>query len=79
MRTQVSKWGNSLAVRLPHAVVKEMKLEEGTVLEVKSAKAGVVLSKTQRRYVLTDLLKQVTAENRHGEDDWGQAVGREVW
>lgn len=79
MKTQVSRWGNSLAVRLPAAVVQEMKLQEGTVLELQSGKAGMLLRKTQPRYVLNDLLKQVTAENRHGEDEWGQPAGHEVW
>jgi antitoxin MazE len=31
---QVSKWGNSLAIRLPAAVVKALKLKEGDEVEV---------------------------------------------
>jgi antitoxin MazE len=31
---QVSKWGNSLAVRLPRAVVEALKLKEGDEIEV---------------------------------------------
>jgi len=31
---QVSKWGNSLAVRLPAAVVKALKLKEGDEIEI---------------------------------------------
>ena len=31
---QVSKWGNSLAIRLPAAVVETLKLEEGDDIEV---------------------------------------------
>ena len=34
---QVSKWGNSLAVRLPAAVVKALALEEGDDIEVQVA------------------------------------------
>jgi antitoxin MazE len=34
---QVSKWGNSLAVRLPAAVVDELKLKEGDQIEIKVA------------------------------------------
>jgi len=32
---QVSKWGNSLAVRLPSAVVEALKLEEGDQIEIR--------------------------------------------
>lgn len=31
---QVAKWGNSLAVRLPKAVVKALKLKEGDDIEI---------------------------------------------
>ena len=31
---QVAKWGNSLAVRLPQAVVEALKLEEGDDIEI---------------------------------------------
>jgi antitoxin MazE len=31
---QVSKWGNSLAVRLPQAVVEALKLKEGDEIEI---------------------------------------------
>ncbi|MGH7017410.1 MAG: AbrB/MazE/SpoVT family DNA-binding domain-containing protein [Caulobacteraceae bacterium] len=31
---QVAKWGNSLAVRLPAAVVKALDLEEGDEIEI---------------------------------------------
>jgi len=31
---QVSKWGNSLAVRLPRAVVDALKLKEGDEIEI---------------------------------------------
>jgi antitoxin MazE len=34
---QVSKWGNSLAVRLPAAVVEALELKEGDQIEVKIA------------------------------------------
>ena len=34
---QVSKWGNSLAIRLPAAVVEALDLKEGDVIEVRIA------------------------------------------
>ena len=36
---QVSKWGNSLAIRLPAAVVEVLGLKEGDQLEVEVANA----------------------------------------
>lgn len=34
VRLQVAKWGNSLAVRLPAAVVEALKLKEGDNIEI---------------------------------------------
>ena len=34
---QVAKWGNSLAVRLPTAVVEALKLKEGDQIEIRIA------------------------------------------
>ena len=34
---QVSKWGNSLAVRLPAAVVEALRLKEGDDIEIRIA------------------------------------------
>ena len=36
---QVSKWGNSLAIRLPAAVVEALELKEGDRIEVRVAGA----------------------------------------
>jgi len=36
---QISKWGNSLAVRLPAAVVEALKLKEGDNIEIEVAGA----------------------------------------
>jgi antitoxin MazE len=36
---QVAKWGNSLAVRLPAAVVEALKLKEGDEIEIHMADA----------------------------------------
>lgn len=29
--------------------------------------------------ILTEMIEQITPENRHPETDWGPPVGREVW
>jgi antitoxin MazE len=36
---QVAKWGNSLAVRLPAALTKALKLKEGDEIEIHAADA----------------------------------------
>jgi len=52
---QVSKWGNSLAVRLPKALVDALGLREGDKLNVVAARNGTIEVETredQRRRAL---------------------------
>jgi antitoxin MazE len=44
---QVSKWGNSLAVRLPKALVEELGLKEGDELDVVAARKGTIEVETK--------------------------------
>jgi antitoxin MazE len=55
---RVSKWGDSLAVRLPQALVDELGLKEGDELNVVAAKVGVIEvegKEAQRRRALDQL------------------------
>jgi antitoxin MazE len=44
---QVSKWGNSLAVRLPKALVDELGLKEGDELNLVAARNGTLEVETK--------------------------------
>ena len=54
---QVAKWGNSLAVRLPTAVVQALELKEGEEIElhVVSSRSLEVARKTSPQELLTRL------------------------
>ena len=48
---QVSRWGNSLAVRLPKAVVEELRLEPGDRLAIASVDAGRMVIATDQQLI----------------------------
>jgi antitoxin MazE len=56
---QVSKWGNSLAIRLPASVVEVLKLREGDDIEIFAAdeRALAVFRKPGREEFLAHLRK----------------------
>ena len=56
---QVSKWGNSLAVRLPAAVVEALALKEGDDIEINIA--GAREFAISRKPGRKDLLKRLRA------------------
>jgi len=76
--TQVAKWGNSLAVRIPRAIVREARLSEGDRLSLDlSGDGSIVLRSRRRKYSLDELVAGITPANRHGETDWGPPQGKE--
>lgn len=79
METQVAKWGNSLALRVPAAFAREVQIEEGTPVELTIEDGRLVVTPRSPAYSLDELLADVTEQNRHDETDWGPAVGAEGW
>lgn len=77
MQTQISKWGNSLAVRIPKAHIEELGLEDGMTVELDAANGAITITKP--KYDLDAMLNAITPENLHGETDWGAPQGREEW
>ncbi len=78
--THVAKWGNSLAVRIPQAIVTEARLAEGDRLSFDLAGDGsIVLRSRHRKYSLDQLVAGIKPGNRHRETDWGAPKGKEVW
>lgn len=94
MKVQVAKWGNSTAVRLPKAVVKQLGLSQGMTLDV-SVDGGVVrlapeAAQTVRElnrmpepvtlgWMIAEVERLGGLQNAPRDDwDWGPDVGSEV-
>jgi antitoxin MazE len=78
MRAKVQRWGNSLAVRIPRPVAKEVGLSPDSEIEMSIRDGSLVLVPTRRQYSLEELVKGITPANRHEEIDFGPPVGREL-
>jgi antitoxin MazE len=79
MDTQIQKWGNSLALRIPKALAAQGNLEQGTPVKVTVENGAVVIRPQRKRKNLQELLAKVTPENIHPEMDFGPPVGKEIW
>lgn len=77
--TQVSKWGNSLGLRLPKSVAREAQIGEGDTVDVSVDNGTIVVRPSRRRYSLDELVSRISARNRHDESEWGTPLGHEVW
>jgi antitoxin MazE len=78
--TQLSKWGHSLAVRIPRSVVKDAGLVEGDRLSLEVSPDGKIVMRAARpKYELEQLVSGIRPGNRHAATDWGPPAGKESW
>ncbi len=80
MVATVARWGNSLAIRLPQHLVKEIQLTEGVEVDLVVVDGNLVIKpRIRKRYSLEDLVSAITPENLHTEVESGIAMGNEAW
>lgn len=64
---QVAKWGNSLAVRLPVDLVRELGLEEGDEIELHADGSGFAVKRHRRPEEVLESLRQFRGRLPAGE------------
>ena len=79
MKATIQKWGNSLAIRIPKNITNDIKVEEGSTINITVESGRIILSPARKEYSLTDLLKNITDENIHSEVTTGDHTGGEIW
>ncbi len=80
MRSQVQKWGNSLALRIPKAVASHLGLSSGSELELSIEGDRLVVKPVSSwRERLKTMMEQVEDDQLHPEIDFGGPVGNEFW
>lgn len=78
MKTTIRKWGNSLGIRIPKVVAKDLMLENGSEVELIGESDRIIIQ-PQKRPRLSDLLQKINDNNVHGEVEIEGPYGKEVW
>ena len=80
MKVHTGKIGDDLTLAIPKSFASELGLEPNSSVDVSlDGYAITVRPSEDRRARLADLMAKVTEQNRHGEIDTGDPVGREIW
>ena len=80
MKTHVNKWGNSLGIRIPHAVVQQLSLENGLLVDLQVQDKTTLILKFTKKYDLHAMIEQITEDNLHPlEWDPDHQKGEEAW
>ena len=80
MRATISRWGNSLALRLPKAALDAAGLREGDSVTISDEDGALRIARSDRLDVHA-LIASITPESLHRDEKWIDAPGidREVW
>lgn len=78
MEAVIKKWGNSPALRLPTAVLKEAGYQLEQRVEVTVSRGKIMIQPSDNvEYDLNALLAGISADNSHGEVSFGKPQGKE--
>jgi antitoxin MazE len=77
MEAVIKKWGNSLGIRIPNLIVRELSLEDGSFVDIKDKGNEIIIKPKKNK--LTEMLNLVNEKNIHGEIETSGPVGKEVW
>nr|NNM90298.1 AbrB/MazE/SpoVT family DNA-binding domain-containing protein [Bacilli bacterium] len=85
MQTKARKWGNSVGIRIPNAFAEGTNIHDGTPVEIifSPENKEIIIRRLNRpkKYSLKELLATMPQhqEELHGETDWGEPAGDEIW
>ena len=77
MQTAITKWGNSLAIRLPKTFTEQIGINEKNKIEIIIEKDKIILQKPRQN--LKTLLSKINKDNIHKEINTGKITGKEIW
>ena len=77
--THLAKWGSSLAIRIPKAILEAAELKVGDELEIELQGRTILIQAAANKPTLQELLDGITPENSHPATNWGAPVGKEAW
>ncbi len=86
MQLIIKKWGNSLATRIPKAIVDSINLRLNQKVDIEAVNGKIIITPIQKKkeYSLDELLSQCKPGSMTlAEEDkkWlkGDPVGKEIW
>ena len=78
METSIKKWGNSLGIRIPANITKQLGLSNGSKVNLQTVNDKLEITRS-RDLSLDKLVSQIDGNNRHQEIETTESKGNEAW
>lgn len=81
IRSNVKRWGNSPAVRIPASVMQALNLNIDDEIKIELVEGKLIIEPVTNEieFSLDQLVNGITEENLYDLIEWGAPVGGEVW
>ena len=76
MQATIQKWGNSLGIRIPSFIAKDLALKNGSSVEIIEEDDRIIIQASKKKS-LQEILELVTDENIHSEQ-FSIPFGKEI-
>ena len=76
MQATIQKWGNSLGVRIPGFIAKDLSLKNGSSVEILEENDRIIIQASKKK-TLKEILDLITEENIH-EELFNIPAGKEI-
>jgi len=80
MTTKITKWGNSLGIRISKTIADELGLKPGTEIDVNTVDGKILISPKIKDLTMDELLHEMTADDVLDQFEEIEPLGLEkVW
>ncbi|WP_291322675.1 AbrB/MazE/SpoVT family DNA-binding domain-containing protein [Desulfonatronospira sp.] len=78
MEAKAIKVGNRLAFIVPEPIAEKCGIFENTSVDISLRDGEIVVRPQRKKYILSELLAEITPDNIHKEVGSGEPVGQEM-
>jgi antitoxin MazE len=78
MEAVVKKWGNSLGIRIPNLIARELSLKDGSCVDINDVRKKIIITPIKKNR-LSEMVSKINKQNLHAEIETGKPVGKEIW
>lgn len=78
MQVALNKWGNSIGLRVPNNILRELNIGLGRKIDIRVENGRAIIEPIDdKNEKLLNLLNSITEDNLHSEISCGNTIGKE--
>lgn len=80
MELKLQKWGNSLGIRIPSALLKSLNIGPNDVIDLVQDGNKIIITKSNKgRISLEERFRTYNGNNLAKDFEWDESRGKEIW